>query len=123
MRQVVLRKYIIMKINNKALKIYTVFMIILSFIVLLYCFFFYLDYAITYKYTIDNGFSNSDIILPKDKRETEISCLLILAKSLMCYFIFVIIGLVWWIIGKINSSRKECFLRHYFMNVTSIRPV
>lgn len=95
-----------MKINNKALKIYTVIMIILSFIVLVYCFFFYLDYAVTYKYTIDNGFSNSDIIFPKDKREAEISYLLILAKSLMGYSIFVIIGLIWWIIEKRNSSRK-----------------
>jgi len=107
MGQVVLGKYIIMEINNKALKIYTVIMIIISFIVLVYCFFFYLDYAVTYKYTIDNGFSNTDIIFPKDKREAEISYLLILAKSLMGYSIFVIIGLVWWIIGKRNSSRKE----------------
>lgn len=106
MGRVVLGKYIIMKINNKALKIYTVIMIILSFIVLVYCFFFYLDYAVTYKYTIDNGFSNSDIIFPKDKREAEISYLLILAKSLMGYSIFVIIGLIWWIIEKRNSSRK-----------------
>ena len=92
MGQVVLGKYIIMGINNKALKVYTVLMIILSFIVLVYCFFFYLDYAVTYKYTIDNGFSNTDIIFPKDKREAEISYLLILAKSLglfhICYYWF-----------------------------------
>lgn len=106
MGQVVLGKYIIMGINNKALKVYTVIMIILSFIVLIYCFFFYLDYAVTYKYTIDNGFSNTDIIFPKDKREAEISYLLILAKSLIGYSIFVIIGLIWWIIGKRDSSKK-----------------
>lgn len=106
MGQVVLGKCIIMGINNKALKVYTVIMIILSFIVLVYCFFFYLDYAVTYKYTIDNGFSNTDIISPKDKREAEISYLLILAKSLMGYSIFVIIGLIWWIIEKKDSSKK-----------------
>ena len=53
-----------MEVINKALKAYTVILIILSIIVLAYCFFFYLDYSVTYKYTIDNGFSNTDIIFP-----------------------------------------------------------
>jgi ABC-type uncharacterized transport system permease subunit len=96
-----------MGVNNKALKVYTVIMIILSFIVLVYCFFFYLDYAVTYKYTIDNGFSNTDIVFPKDKREAEISYLIIFAKSLMGYVIFVIIGLIWWLIGKRDIRRKD----------------
>lgn len=96
-----------MKIINKALKAYTVILIVLSIIVLAYCFFFYLDYSVTYKYAIDNGFSNTDIIFPKDKREAEISYLLHLAKWLMCYSILIIIGLIWWIIGKRNNIRKE----------------
>jgi|GEM_PF-5606548 len=96
-----------MEVINKALKAYTVILIILSIIVLAYCFFFYLDYSVTYKYTIDNGFSNTDIIFPKDKREAEISYLLLLVKWLMVYSVLVIIGLIWWTIGKRNSIRKE----------------
>ena len=106
MGQVVLGKYTIMGINNKALKLYIVLMIILSFVMLAYCFFFYLDYSVTYKYTIDNGFSNTEIIFPKEKREAELFYLLILAKSLMGYFVLVIIGLIWWIIGNRDSRRN-----------------
>ena len=105
MVQMVYGKYIPMKIINKALQIYTVIMIIISLIVLVYCIFFYLDYAVTYKYTIDNGFSNTDIIFPKDKREAEINYLLILAKSLMGYSIFVIFGFVWWVLKKKANKR------------------
>lgn len=100
MGQVVLGKSIIMKVKNKALKTYTIIVIIMSFTVLIYCILFYLEYSVTYKYTIDNGFSNTDIIFPKDKRGAEINYLLFLTKLLMSYSIFIIIGLFWWVLGK-----------------------
>lgn len=97
---VVLGKYIYMKNRSKVLKIYTVVMIIVSIIVLIYCFLFYLDYSVILKYTIDNGFSNTDIIYPKVKRKAEINYLLLLSIVFIGYSIFVIIGLIWWLFEK-----------------------
>jgi hypothetical protein len=107
MAQVLLGKFNYMKNRSKAFKIYTVVMIIVSITVLIYCFFFYLDYAVTYKYTIDNGLSNTDIIYPKVKREAEINYLLFLSKAIMGYSIFVIIGLIMWLFGKRDKNLAE----------------
>lgn len=104
MGPVVLGKYSNMRNRSKALKIYTIVMIIATIVVMIYSFFFYLDYAVTYKYTIDNGFSNPDIIYPKVKREAEINYLLLLSKGIIGYSLFVIIGLIWWLLGKRDNN-------------------
>jgi len=80
--------------NKKILSVFFKVMIAASVVVLLYCLFFYLDYSVILKYTVNNGFSKENIIYPKDKREMEINNLLILAKALIVYAGFAILGFI-----------------------------
>ena len=82
MGPVVLGKYSNMRNRSKALKIYTIVMIIATVVVMIYSFFFYLDYAVTYKYTIDNGFQIQISYIQKLKEKPRLITFFFYQKEL-----------------------------------------
>ncbi len=69
--------------------------VILSVIVIIYCFGFILDYLVIVKYTIDDGFSNTEIIISKEDRKEEIELFINYSKWVIIYAFFIISLLIY----------------------------
>ena len=83
--------------GDKLIKTISIGVLVFSLLILVYCIGFYLDYMVTYKYTVDDGFSNIDITIPKSNRGDEIKYLLLYSKVIFSYALIVTINLIWWL--------------------------
>lgn len=70
-----------------------------------YCIGFIMDYLVTIKYTIDDGFSDSEIIFSKEERRIEIELLIKYSKVIIIYVFSALILIIYNII-KLKGSRK-----------------
>ena len=90
--------------KTKFTKISLIVILVISILLLIYNIGFQLDYMVTYKYTVDNGFSSKDIVYPKSDRGAEINYLLTCSKVIMGYLVLVTAVIIFWLYN--NKKQK-----------------